>query len=44
MNRRRDRSSELIVAIVVIGTLAVIIGNLLSDILYAAFDPRVRFN
>jgi ABC-type dipeptide/oligopeptide/nickel transport system permease component len=26
----------------VIGAIAVILGNMLSDVLYALFDPRIR--
>jgi peptide/nickel transport system permease protein len=38
------RDYPVVLAGFVIGTIAVILGNVLSDILYALFDPRVRFN
>jgi peptide/nickel transport system permease protein len=38
------RDYPVVLAGFVIGTIAVIFGNMLSDVLYAAFDPRVRFN
>ena len=38
------RDYPVVLAGFVIGTIAVILGNMLSDILYAAFDPRVRFS
>lgn len=34
----------LLMAITMLGALATILGYILSDILYAAFDPRIRFN
>ncbi len=36
------RDYPVVLAGFVIGTIAVVLGNLLSDVLYAAFDPRVR--
>ncbi|MBN1641326.1 MAG: ABC transporter permease [Anaerolineae bacterium] len=36
------RDYPVVLAGFVIGSIAVILGNVLSDILYAAFDPRVR--
>jgi peptide/nickel transport system permease protein len=36
------RDYPVVLAGFVIGAIAVIVGNLLSDILYAVFDPRVR--
>lgn len=38
------RDYPVVLAGFVIGTIAVILGNMLSDVLYAMFDPRVRFN
>ena len=38
------RDYPVVLAGFVIGTIAVILGNVLSDILYAMFDPRVRFS
>jgi peptide/nickel transport system permease protein len=38
------RDYPVVLAGFVIGTIAVILGNMLSDVLYAAFDPRVRFS
>jgi len=38
------RDYPVVLAGFVIATIAVILGNLLSDIFYAAFDPRVRFS
>jgi peptide/nickel transport system permease protein len=38
------RDYPVVLAGFVIGTIAVIVGNMLSDVLYAVFDPRVRFN
>jgi peptide/nickel transport system permease protein len=38
------RDYPVVLAGFVIGTLAVILGNMLSDVLYAVFDPRVRFS
>jgi peptide/nickel transport system permease protein len=36
------RDYPVVLAGFVIGAIAVILGNMLSDILYAAFDPRIR--
>ena len=36
------RDYPVVLAGFVIGSIAVIMGNLLSDVLYAAFDPRIR--
>jgi peptide/nickel transport system permease protein len=36
-----QRDYPVIMAGLVVGSLAVIIGNLISDILYGVFDPRV---
>jgi peptide/nickel transport system permease protein len=38
------RDYPVVLAGFVIGTIAVILGNMLSDVLYAVFDPRVRFD
>jgi peptide/nickel transport system permease protein len=37
-----SRDYPLVLAGFVIGTVAVILGNMLSDVLYAWFDPRIR--
>lgn len=37
-----QRDYPVVLAGFVIGAIAVILGNMLSDILYAAFDPRIR--
>jgi peptide/nickel transport system permease protein len=34
----------VVMAAVVIGSVATILGYILSDVLYAVFDPRIRFN
>jgi peptide/nickel transport system permease protein len=39
-----QRDYPVVLAGFVVGTIAVILGNMLSDILYAAFDPRIRFS
>jgi peptide/nickel transport system permease protein len=36
------RDYPVVLAGFVIGAIAVILGNMLSDVLYAAFDPRIR--
>ena len=36
------RDYPVVLAGFVIGAIAVIVGNMISDILYAAFDPRIR--
>ena len=38
------RDFPLVMASTVIGAVLVILGNLLSDILYAIIDPRIRLN
>jgi peptide/nickel transport system permease protein len=38
----KSNDYDLVVATVVIGSVMVVIGNLLSDLLHAALDPRVR--
>jgi peptide/nickel transport system permease protein len=38
-----DRDYPLLMAILIIGTLLVILSNILADILYAFLDPRIRF-
>ena len=38
----RDRDYDLVTGIVVVGSVLVILGNLLADLLHAAVDPRVR--
>ena len=37
-----QRDYPVVLAGFVIGAIAVIVGNMLSDILYAVFDPRIR--
>ncbi len=39
-----QRDYPVVLAGFVIGAIAVILGNMLSDIFYAAFDPRIRFS
>lgn len=39
-----DRDYPLLMAILAIGTAAVILSNLLADILYAFLDPRIRYD
>ena len=41
-NAARARDVPLILGTTLVGTAAVIIGNLVSDVLYAVVDPRVR--
>jgi peptide/nickel transport system permease protein len=41
-NAARARDVPLILGSTLVGTAAVIIGNLVSDVLYAVVDPRVR--
>lgn len=36
------RDYDLVVAIVIIGSVMVVVGNLIADLLHAALDPRVR--
>ena len=38
-----DRDYPLLLAILIIGTLAVLLANLLADIAYAYLDPRIRY-
>jgi len=39
-----DRDYPLIMALLMVGTAIVILANLLADILYAALDPRIRYD
>ena len=39
-----DRDYAVVMGILVINTLLVLIGNILSDILYVLVDPRIRFS
>lgn len=39
-----QRDYPVVLAGFVIGAIAVILGNMLSDMLYAAFDPRIRLH
>jgi peptide/nickel transport system permease protein len=41
-NAARARDVPLILGATLLGAVAVIVGNLLSDLLYAAVDPRAR--
>ena len=41
-NAARARDVPLILGTTLVGAAAVILGNLLSDILYAVVDPRAR--
>jgi peptide/nickel transport system permease protein len=37
-----NRDYDLVTASVIVGSVMVVIGNLLADLLHAAVDPRVR--
>ena len=39
-----NRDYAVVLGVLVLNTLALVFGNLLSDFLYAAIDPRIRFN
>ena len=39
-----DRDYAVVMGILVINTLLVLIGNILSDVLYVIVDPRIRFS
>ncbi|HHO51984.1 MAG TPA: ABC transporter permease subunit [Deltaproteobacteria bacterium] len=39
-----DRDYAVVMGILVINTLLILIGNILSDVLYVLVDPRIRFN
>jgi peptide/nickel transport system permease protein len=39
-----DRDYPMLMAILTIGTLAVILSNLLADIVYARLDPRIHYD
>ena len=39
-----DRDYSVVMGILVINTLLVLVGNILSDVLYVLVDPRIRFN
>lgn len=39
-----DRDYSVVMGILVINTLLVLIGNILSDVLYVLVDPRIRFS
>jgi peptide/nickel transport system permease protein len=41
-NAARARDIPLILGATLVGAAAVILGNLISDMLYAAVDPRAR--
>ena len=41
-NAARARDVPLILGATLVGAVAVILGNLISDVLYAAVDPRAR--
>jgi microcin C transport system permease protein len=38
-----DRDYPVVMGVVLLGSLLLLIGNVLSDILVALVDPRVRF-
>jgi len=38
-----QRDYPVVMGILVISTLLLLIGNIISDILYALVDPRIRF-
>lgn len=38
-----ERDYPVVMGILVISTVLLLIGNILSDILYAIVDPRIRF-
>ncbi|HLT23839.1 MAG TPA: ABC transporter permease subunit, partial [Ignavibacteria bacterium] len=38
-----QRDYPVVMGILVISSLLLLIGNILSDILYAVIDPRIRF-
>jgi len=38
-----QRDYPVALGILVIGSLLMLIGNILSDIIYAVVDPRIRF-
>jgi microcin C transport system permease protein len=39
-----DRDYSVVMGILVINTLLVLVGNILSDVLYVLVDPRIRFH
>jgi microcin C transport system permease protein len=39
-----ERDYAVVMGILVINTLLVLVGNILSDILYVLVDPRIRFS
>ena len=39
-----DRDYSMVLGILVINTLLVLVGNILSDVLYVLVDPRIRFS
>ncbi len=39
-----SRDYTVVMGILVINTALILLGNILSDILYVVFDPRIRFN
>ena len=39
-----NRDYTVVLGVLVLNTLALVFGNLLSDFLYALIDPRIRFN
>ena len=38
------RNALIVMGILVINTLTMLLGNILSDVLYVLVDPRIRFN
>jgi peptide/nickel transport system permease protein len=39
-----DRDYPVLMAVLTIGTVAVILSNLLADIVYARLDPRIHYD
>jgi peptide/nickel transport system permease protein len=39
-----DRDYPTLMAILIIGTVAVIMANLLADVIYAKLDPRIHYD
>jgi len=39
-----QKDYNVVMAVVILGAVATIIGYLISDILYALIDPRIRFS
>ena len=39
-----DRDYAVVMGVLVFNTFLVLLGNILSDVLYVLVDPRIRFN